>query len=43
MTKGQEWTDEFYVKFHTQGAIESLPDFIDRKSKNSGTNIRKKF
>jgi hypothetical protein len=28
MTKGQEWADEFYVKFHVQG---SLPDFLDRK------------
>jgi hypothetical protein len=31
MTKGQEWTDEFYVKFHTQGVIKPLPDFLDHK------------
>jgi hypothetical protein len=31
MTKGQEWADEFYIKFDIHGVIKPLPDFLDRK------------
>jgi len=31
MTKGQEWMDEFYIKFDIHGVIKPLPDFLDHK------------
>jgi hypothetical protein len=31
MTKGQEWSDEFYLKCKFNDLMPSLSDFLDRK------------